>query len=195
MKYNFTGYRILRWWSSFNMWVFHSTLILFSWCLIRNLLYFSLLSPIGKVAPLTPWLFSRFFLYLWFSSVWIWYCLIYTFFGIYLSSLVFSKPPGLVVWCLHLIGGNFHHYFFFLLYLLPSLLVFQLHRCYILWNCSTVVGCSGFFFSFILFSLYISVWDNSTDISSSSLIPSSLVSHLLSLSKVFFISIYNVFDF
>lgn len=144
MKHNFTGYRILRWWSSFNMWVFHSTLILFSWCLIRNLLYFSLLSPIGKVAPLTPWLFSRFFLYLWFSSVWIWYCLIYTFFGIYLSSLVFSKPPGLVVWCLHLIGGNFHHYFFFfsavfapfssgipITQMLHSLKLF--HSCWMFW--------------------------------------------------------------
>lgn len=57
-------------------------------------------------------------------------------------------------------------------------------------NCPTVFGHSDTFFFFTPFSLRISVWKTSTDISSSSLIPSLAMSNLLvSPTTVFFISV------
>lgn len=63
-------------------------------------------------------------------------------------------------------------------------------------NCPTVFGHSDTFFFFTLFSLCISVWKTSTDISSSSLILSLAMSNLLvSPTTVFFISIMVFFGF
>lgn len=170
MKDNFTGYRILSWCFAFVFFPFNTldtSLNSLLACLhgfwdVRCNSY--LCSFIREASP-APILFQNVSLYLWLSEVWIWL------WGGDLSCSVFSELPGSVLSCLTLIGGNSQS--LLLQTFLPSLSIFSsgipLHQSY-LCSCPQFLdslSCSvlGFFF-LSLFSLYFSVLEVSSIISS-----------------------------
>ena len=154
LKYNFTSYRILRWWVFlFNLFLPAPSLFLLAWSLMRCLMYFLSSSSVDKVLFSPLWLFSVSLSLVF--AVWV---LVQDvdLFGIY---SVWCSLSFLGMWSgvLSLILENFQLLLLWIFLLLPLfvlLLVFSIMCLLSFLHCSTVIG---YFVSFCISLLGISM--------------------------------------